>query len=390
MSRFCIAAAFFGSVLMASGVSAKVDYHLNKVADPSADELDAYEHIAAAMDSAVFMYNKYTHMTKHIEVYYNTGVQTADASYNGTMRFGSNRSYMKVRTAMHEMGHTMGMGTTSEYTAMLKDGVFQGETAQAKLKELTGDPAAVLKGDSQHFWPYGLNYDSELHSEEDLIIHCQVVEAMYQDIFKEAFYMTARVKYMPDDRCIGITAANGLEMMDCSGDATVAKIWSIGDDPVTYRFEFGDRVIDVPNESTAAGVVLSTYSWNAGAHQRYVLEGAPVNGTNAFYLQNYKSKLYLMPSGNSVVQDVRGRDVESGVWILQNVELESGDTVAVDSDSSVTDTSKVDSVARDSGTIAIKSAMPKPLNVLLPIRNFDAMGRTVRQSRRQAKYLKLF
>lgn len=395
MNRIFVSAFVSGLFFLSSGAFAKVDYHLNKVANPSDDELDAYEHIAAAMDSAVYMYNKYTHMTKHIEVYYNTGVQTADASYNGTMRFGSNRSYMKVRTAMHEMGHTMGMGTTSEYTAMLKDGVFQGETAQAKLKELTGDPTAVLKGDSQHFWPYGLNYDSELHSEEDLIIHCQIVEAMYQDIFKEKFFMEARVRYMSDDKCMGITASNGLEMMDCSAAGTVAKIWSIGDSPVTYRFEFGDRVIDVPNESTAAGVVLSTYSWNAGAHQRYVLESAPVGNSNAYYLQNYKSKLYLLPSEKNVVQDERSRSIESGVWVLDQVEEGStgGDTLVADT--STTDTTVVDPSEKDSSNVesigqSAGRVVAKPLNVMLPSRSFDVMGRSVKKNRKQEKFRIVF
>jgi len=362
-------------LLFTSSAFAKVDYHLNKVDNPSEDELDAYAKITAAMDSAVYMYNKYTHMTKHIEVHYNTGVQTADASYNGTMRFGKNRSYMNVRTAMHEMGHTMGMGTTSEYTAMLKDGVFQGENAQAKLKELTGDPTAVLKGDSQHFWPYGLNYDSELHSEEDLIIHCQVVEAMYQDIFKEKFYMEARVKYLADDKCMGITASNGLEMMDCSAEGTVAKIWSVGDNPVTYRFEYGERVIDIPNESTAAGVVASTYTWNAGVHQRYVLEVAPVNTPNAFYLQNYKSKLYLLPSGKNIVQDERGRDMESGIWVL--TEVTNVDPVEPPADTTETP----DVIARKVGVHPAGK---------LSRQKFDAMGRSLLHERKLNRFLKVF
>lgn len=382
--------AIFALTLAVSS-HAKVDYHLNKVENPSADELDAYKRISAAMDSAVYMYNKYTHMTKHIEVHYNTGVQTADASYNGTMRFGAGRAYMNVRTAMHEMGHTMGMGTTSEYRDMLKDGVFQGETAQAKLKELTGDPTAVLKGDSQHFWPYGLNYDSELHSEEDLIIHCQIVEAMYQDIFKEKFYMTARVKSLTDGKCIGKTSSNALEMMDCSGEETVAKIWSIGDSPVTYRFEYGDRVIDVPNESTAAGVILGTYSWNSGAHQRYVLENAPVNAPNAFYLQNFKSKLYVLPSGKNIVQDQRGRNIDSSVWILEEVSAEppvSTDTTVADT--SVADTSVADTTVGDSAQAIYNLERAKARILKANGQKFDVNGRAVSPSRKQAKFLKLF
>ena len=76
---------------------------------------------------------------------------------------------------------------------MMDGGVFKGEKAQALLKEIDG-PEAELHGDSQHFWPYGLNYASEVKSEQDLINHARIVEAMYQDIFKEAFYMQGRIK----------------------------------------------------------------------------------------------------------------------------------------------------------------------------------------------------
>lgn len=393
MNRVLTAALFMGSLLLTPAVFAKVDYHLNKAENPSEDELDAYRRITTAMDSAVFIYNKYTHLSKHIEVHYNTGVQTADASYNGTMRFGAGRAYMNVRTALHEMGHTMGMGTTTEYRNMLKDGVFQGPIAQAKVKELTGDPTTVLKGDSQHFWPFGLNYDSEMKSEQDLINHALMVEAMYQDIFKEAFYMEARVKYMADGRCMGITESNGLKMMSCSGDRTIAKVWSIGDNPVTYRFEFGDRVVDVPNESTAAGIVLGTYSWNGGTHQRYVLEVAPVNTPNAFYLQNFKSKLYLLPDAENIVQDQRNRDVQSGVWVLQDVAADgdSGVVPPVENpeDTVVSDTVVADSAEKDSSELqSFGRVVAKPVNVMLPARKFDVMGRSVKTRRMPSLYIK--
>jgi len=388
------------ALLGAVSAHAKVDYHLNKAENPSDDEQDAYTHIAAAMDSAVFLYNKYTHLSKHIEVYYNTGVQTADGSYNGTMRFGSNRSYMTVRTAIHEMGHIMGMGTTSEYRNMFVNKVFQGPKTQALVKELSGDPEAEIHGDDQHFWPYGLNYDNELHSEQDLIISCQIVESMYQEMFKEAFYMNARVEYLSDGMCMGMTASNSIEMMDCSEEGTLAKIWSVGEDPATYRIEFGDRVIDVPNESTAAGVTIGTYSWNGGAHQRYVFEVAPVNTPNAFYLQNYKSKLYLLPSGKNVVQDQRGRDVDSGIWRLEEVGevvASSGSTAAASSGSTVSSGSSSESgpaansssgtsVGGSSGvaTQAIRR-QDRPVQVQRSNRLVDVKGRAVKWLKKMSR-----
>lgn len=302
-------------------LAGKVSYTLHKSANPSADEQEAYELITAAMDSAMYYYNKYTDLSKYINVYYSTGVPTAEASSNGDLRFGKDRNYMYVGTAMHEIAHTMGMGTTSEYQAMFKNGVFQGEKAQALLKELDGADAE-LHGDSQHFWPYGLNYRSEVHSELDLINHAKIVNAMYQDIFKEAFYKDVRIKSLSAGKCMGITKDNALELMDCAAEATFIKLYSVGENPVAYRIELGERVVDIPNESTSAGVVASTYGWNGGAHQRYYIESVPGNSENGVYLQNSKSRLYLEATGTQVTQNSR-KQSDSFVWILQDVKSES-------------------------------------------------------------------
>ena len=357
--------------LLSSAFAGNVEYHLNKSANPTQDEQEAYKLITAAMDSAVFLYNKYSDLSKHIEVYYSTGVPTAEASSNGDLRFGKDRNYMFVGTAMHEMAHTMGMGTTSEYQKMFKDGVFQGEKAQKVLKEIDG-PDAVLKGDSQHFWPYGLNYRSEVKSEQDLINHVKIVNAMYQDIFKEAFYMQGRVKSLLDEKtCMGITSSNALELMSCTDSATFVKIYSVGENPVTYRIQLGNRVVDIPNESTAEGVVASTYGYNGGAHQRYVFEkaGAPrANMTNVYFLKNFKSGLYLQAVGKNVVQNKYVRSASSipqsdFIWQI----VEAGQ----------------DSSSKDGPVSIAKRRIPDKISdVSVPERLFDALGRAAGKIRR--------
>ena len=368
ISPFAFSVALVAS--LAANSFAVVEYTLHKSSNPTADEQDAYQRITTVMDSAVYLYNKYTTLSKYINVYYAPGVPTAEASSNGDLRFGENRTYMFVGTAMHEMAHTMGMGTTDAYRAMFKDGVFQGEKAQALLKEIDG-PDAVLKGDNQHFWPYGLNYASEVKSEQDLINHAKIVNAMYQDIFKEAFFMEGRIKSLGDTKkCMGITSSNALELMDCSNAATFVKIFSVGDNPVTYYIQLGNRVIDIPNESTAAGVQASTYGYNGGAHQRYVFEGAPVNTPNAFYLKNYKSGHYLQSVGNTVVQNPKQQN-DSFIWQIQ--EASEKDTSTADTsvaDTSTTDSSKTDIAARQ---------IVRTQQLQLPTRTFDLMGRTVRR-----------
>ena len=360
----------FLTTCFAGNAFSAVEYTLHKSENPTEDELDAYQRITTVMDSAVYLYNKYTNLSKYINVYYAPGVPTAEASSNGDLRFGKERSYMFVGTAMHEMAHTMGMGTTSEYKAMMDGGVFKGEKAQALLKEIDG-PEAELHGDSQHFWPYGLNYASEVKSEQDLINHARIVDAMYQDIFKEAFYMQGRIKSLGETfKCMGITSSNALELMDCSDTATFVKIFSMGDNPVTYRIQLGTRVVDIPNESTAAGVQASTYGYNGGAHQRYIFEEAMVDTPNAFYLKNFKSGHYLQSVGNMVVQNPKGSG-DDFIWQF----LETSEIDTSSADTSVADTSKQDTSKTD---IAARQIM-KSQQLRLPTRTFDLKGRQVRE-----------
>lgn len=148
-----------------------------------------YKLIKTAMDSTCWYYNRYTNFRGNVYVYYNAGIPTAQASYHGSIGFGPNTSYMWVGTAMHEMAHFVGSGTTTAWQSKLSGGVWTGTVASALLKSWTGE---TLKGDSNsnpiHFWPYGINYRNEItnlgsqqNQQEALIRHCKLVKAMVVD-----------------------------------------------------------------------------------------------------------------------------------------------------------------------------------------------------------------
>ncbi len=159
-----------------------VTYTLERAPNPTEDEQSAYEAITAAMDHAVEYYNCYTNIEKELFVSYNPGVQTADGNVNGSIRFGS-RASMQFVTAAHEIAHTVGIAYYG-FADMAPDDtkIWTGPIAIAKLREITGDPSAVLYADNTHFWPYGLNYETEYESEADLINHCLMVVAIRADL----------------------------------------------------------------------------------------------------------------------------------------------------------------------------------------------------------------
>jgi len=170
----------YGKTLTFKTLDTKVTYTLHKSASPTSTEQEMYRLIETAMNEACSYYSKYIDVSKHLNVYYNSGVPTADANFNGTIRFGQ-KAYMQKITAMHEIAHTFGVGTSPNWPKLLVNGVYTGAKANKVYQSITGNTNDKLKGDGTHFWPYGLNYTSEVKSENDLINHCKIVNAMVKD-----------------------------------------------------------------------------------------------------------------------------------------------------------------------------------------------------------------
>ncbi|MEO6524371.1 MAG: hypothetical protein ABIN91_21985 [Mucilaginibacter sp.] len=158
-----------------------VTYTINKSAAPTADETAAYARMQFAADSAVWYLNNYTSATKQVTLNYVPGVATADATNQGWIRYGSDPTYQKLRTTLHEMNHTLGTGTTTWWTGIIVGGKHQGQNTNTILNQIQNSTGAQLSGDSQHWWPYGLNQDSEVTSSWDYVYNCLIIEAMRKD-----------------------------------------------------------------------------------------------------------------------------------------------------------------------------------------------------------------
>lgn len=138
---------------------------------------DRRKTITEAMDAAVAFYNQHARLKKSVTANNSPGTPTADANYEGWINFGA---AISRRVALHELGHTLGIGTHPNWQANIKDGLWTGKHAIAQLQEFDG-PKAVLHCDRQHFWPYGLNFDSESNKDNDLR-HVKMVVAMRKDM----------------------------------------------------------------------------------------------------------------------------------------------------------------------------------------------------------------
>lgn len=138
---------------------------------------DRKKRIVDAMDTAVTLYNKVGVFKKELTANNSPGTPTADANYAGWINFGGS---INARVALHEIGHTLGIGTHDNWQANIKDGKWTGKHALEQLREFDGQDA-VLSADRMHFWPYGLNFDHESNKENDLR-HVKMVLAMRKDM----------------------------------------------------------------------------------------------------------------------------------------------------------------------------------------------------------------
>lgn len=155
-----------------------ITWTLVRASNPTQDQQQAYALITTAMNAAVARYNNLSDLGKSITVHYDPSVPTADGNINGTIRFGA-RASMNERTALHEISHTIGVGTSSRWGSLGCGGTYNGAQATALVKQYDGQ-SAVITCDGAHFWPYGLNYDSEF-SQTNADRHVEIVEAMARD-----------------------------------------------------------------------------------------------------------------------------------------------------------------------------------------------------------------
>jgi hypothetical protein len=172
-------AASAAPVTRAQTAAAEITWTLVRASNPTADQQDAYARITSAMNAAVARYNALSDLTKAITVSYVPGVPTADGNTNGSIRFGSNRSYMTERTALHETAHTLGVGLSSGWNSLGGSGTWTGAQATALVRQYDGGSAVIHTGGG-HFWPYGLNYENEF-SQTNADRHVFLVVAMKRD-----------------------------------------------------------------------------------------------------------------------------------------------------------------------------------------------------------------
>ena len=116
------------------------------------------QQVANSVAVAAAFYNQYGSFNKHWDVYYNSGIPTAEANYTGYMGFGGSRN---ERVVFHEASHTFGMGTGPNYANLIAGGLWKGKYGNQAQLDTYNDYTDGLHGDGHAIWPGGFNYDNE-------------------------------------------------------------------------------------------------------------------------------------------------------------------------------------------------------------------------------------
>jgi len=144
--------------------------------------------ITAATKEAVELWNNLTSIRGvNFNVGHNDGTPTADCSYGGYIRVGSNSSYQRTGTLLHEMLHGVGVGThsvwwNSEIRSNGDRGYWLGDRVTEVVRFLENNDTEQLNGDNTHMWPYGINGAHEDSGAKGLYIGCSLIcQALGED-----------------------------------------------------------------------------------------------------------------------------------------------------------------------------------------------------------------
>lgn len=264
--------------------------------------------IVAAMNEAVAIYNANGYFDKAVTANYNASVPTAQASYSGWIDFGGS---INTRVAMHEIAHTLGVGQYSTWT----NGGWSGAVANARVKLYDGQNATVGTGGS-HFWPYGLNYDSE-DGAVARIRHVRMVSALRRDM---GIIGDADSDGMPDDwEIFNFGNTSQTASADPDGD-NISNLDEYATDSnpnlasaksgrvYQLRVQFSGKLAEVVGAQTADGANVQQYTNNGHACQKWI--AYPVSG-GWWKLVNVNSGKCMETAGSS---NADGGNVDQNTW----------------------------------------------------------------------------
>ncbi len=106
-------------------------------------------------------------------------------------------------------------------------------------------------------------------------------------------------------------SGNDIVLGDCSSSASLATITETGS---AYRINFGENVLEIPNESKSAGDPVGLWGWNGKAHQQLGLSKEDGYADWIVRMQFIHSGYFVQTSEGDVIQNEMPSDVSKALW----------------------------------------------------------------------------
>ena len=282
------------------------------------------ERIRKAAQTAIDWWNNLTEMRGYSpNIGYNSGVPTAECSYGGWMSVGSNQSYQRPGTIMHEMLHGCGgipwantewakfdlrSGTSNAAGYTTGSGLWLGDRVTEVLRFWDNSSTEQLNGDYQHMWPYGINGASEDNGSDVLYIgNGLVCQALGEDGLQHTSQLFAEPYYALNQED---TLKYYLKCEDEARGLYSAYLIPTPTGTLQWRDMTAAEALD--NDSTAWTITFTP------SNQYYQLRNV-ATGQYMTYQSGIRTAAHATPTDNDNFHLMRGRvDVSGmrGYWII--------------------------------------------------------------------------
>ena len=284
-----------------------------------------YNRIKTASETAKYWWDNLTEMKGFSpSVGFVDGTPTADCSYGGWVRVGSNESYQRCGTILHEWLHGVGVipwadtewarfnlrsGTSNAAGYPTGSGQWLGERVTEVLTFLE-NTETHLNGDYQHMWPYGINGASEDDGSDFLYIgNSLVCQALGEDGLQHTSSCFAQPYYSLNQE-----------------DDTKFYIKNESIDRGRYtsflmpKADGGLRLVEMTTEQALANDSAAWTTTFTPNNQFYQIRNVATGRYITFTSSNFTTVERAKVTANENLQLMKGRvdaDGQRGYWLIQ-------------------------------------------------------------------------
>ena len=310
----------------------------------SSEESTYDTNITNAITTWAEYWNRYTCISGYYcSAGYVSGVATADCSYGGYVRFGSNTSYQQCGTAMHENLHGIGMGTTTEWTNLGSGKTWAGPRVNEFIKFFENSDGATMYGDSQHAWCSnsngGLSYtingaQEDAYSDLQRTANSLLAQAYTEDGIRPtsgAYYFTPyySIEQEDDDVFYIQNSSTGKYLVDNNGTLGTTAYSSLDDAKSadnaawTLTFDADTRWYHLTSVKYGNKLSHQNYAWGINKEDENLLIAKSVNDGKYYINTPTTSGRNLLGSLScGYTSPIDTTDANGQDWVFYRVEPE--------------------------------------------------------------------